>query len=390
MKYNAVEGMQPSVIRWARESIGLSLDEVAVRLKRQVEEVQAWEEGEATPTYPQLEKLAYDIYKRPIALFFLPEPPTEPLPRTEFRTLPAADLEHLLPDTRLHIRKAHAYQLALAELFDNRNPSKRRIWEDHAIQHTGDTGKLAKQIRQYLGIDIEVQSQWRTADKAIKAWRNAIEAKGIFIFKAAFKQKDISGFCLADEQLPVIYINNSTSKTRQVFSLLHELCHLLMHENGLSKFDHSYIEFLPKNVQKIERLCNALAAAILIPAEDFVSQSSHLPHMLDSVDDEEIVRLANRYGVSREVILRRFLDQKRVGITYYEQKAKEWAAQQKKGKGGDWYATTNTYLSERFATEVVSRHYRNQLSVEHAADLLGIKAKNFEGLEQRILQGALA
>lgn len=56
----------------------------------------------------------------------------------------------------------------------------------------------------------------------------------------------------------------------------------------------------------------------------------------------------------------------------------------KKGAGGDWYASQNVFLSGRFAREVVSRHYKNQLSVEQAANMLGIKPKNFAGLEQRI------
>jgi hypothetical protein len=43
-------------------------------LKRKPEEVEAWEAGESAPTYPQLEKLAYQIYKRPLAVFFLPTP----------------------------------------------------------------------------------------------------------------------------------------------------------------------------------------------------------------------------------------------------------------------------------------------------------------------------
>ena len=92
--------------------------------------------------------------------------------------------------------------------------------------------------------------------------------------------------------------------------------------------------------------------------------------------------------MSREVVLRRFLDQGQVSKSFYEQKAKQWAAQRKATKGGDWYASQNAYLSERFAQEVVRRHYRNQLSLEQASEFLGIKPKNFAGLEQRILQGA--
>lgn len=390
MKSIPVEGIQPSVLRWARESGGLELDEVAMRLKRRVEEIEAWEAGEKAPTWPQLEKLAYQIYKRPIALFFLPEPPAEIPPIIEFRTLPVVEMKQLFPDTRLHIRKAHAYQLALAEIFKNKNPSKRMIWKDCAVEDDVEVNVLAKQIRQYLGVSINRQLQWNNPDNALKSWRKAVEEKGVFVFKAAFKQKDISGFCLADDQLPVIYLNNGTTKTRQVFSLLHELCHLLMHENGLSMFERSYIEQLPDSVQQLERRCNTLAAEILIPLDDFAAQSRYLPDNIEDSQHEDIARLASRYGVSREVILRRFLDQNRVSSEYYEQKASEWAAQQRDRNGGNWYSTTNTYLSERFATEVVSRHYRNQLSLEHAADLLGIKAKNFAGLEQRIVQSTLS
>ena len=100
--------------------------------------------------------------------------------------------------------------------------------------------------------------------------------------------------------------------------------------------------------------------------------------------------LGSRYGVSREAILRRLLDLGRVGQSFYEQKAKFWASQKKTGSGGDWYASQNTYLSERLAREVVGRHYRNQISVEKASEFLGIKARNFAGLEQRILQGSAA
>ena len=388
MRGQPVAGIQPSLIRWARESMGLSMEEVAHRLKRNVEEIQAWETGDQAPTYAQLEKLAYDVCKRPLAVFFLPEPPPEAQPQTEFRTLPLAELDQLLPDTRLHIRKAHVWQLALAEIFDE-NPAQQKIWHSATIHPEEQTSHLADRVRNHLGITLEQQADWKQPEAALKAWRQAVEDKGVFVFKAPFKQKDISGFCLAHPHFPVIYLNNSTSKTRQVFSLLHELGHLLLNQNGLSKFDPDHLDQLPQPVQQTERLCNALAADILIPPADFARHSDHLPAALENVADEKIEPLANRYGVSREAILRRFLDQRRVSQSFYQQKAEAWAAQQKKGKGGDWYATTNIYLSERFAREVVSQHYRNRLSLEQASDLLGIKAKNFAGLEQRILQGAI-
>jgi len=390
MKSEPVAGVRPEVMRWARQSIGLSVSDVALRLKRPVEEIEAWEAGSLFPSYPQLEKLAYQIYKRPLAVFFLPSPPEEVSPVREFRTLPTNDLLTLAVNTHMHIRRAHAYQLALRELFGTRNPSEQCIWHELALTRTRSVVDQAVAVRSFLGIAIEEQILWKDDDQALKKWRKAIEDKGVFVFKESFDQKDISGFCLVDSQFPIVYLNNSTSKTRQTFSLLHELAHLLLSVNGLSKFDQRYVESLPDEEKMIERFCNAIAAEILIPSPDFQIQAQQFPSDIERVTEQQFADLAARYGVSREAVLRRFLDQGRVTSAFYEQKAKVWTAQQKKGAGGDWYASQNTYLSDRFAKEVVSRHYKNQLSVEQAADMLGVKPKNFAGLEQRILQGVAA
>ena len=172
--------------------------------------------------------------------------------------------------------------------------------------------------------------------------------------------------------------------------MLHELAHLLLSVNGLSKFDQHYIDRLPNQERQIERFCNAIAAETLIPSPDFLQQVRYFPANIENASEQQFSDLAARYSVSREAVLRRFLDQGRVSNIFYEKKAKEWAAQQKKGSGGNWYASQNTYLSDRFTKEVISRHYKNQLSIEQAADLLGIKPKNFAGLEQQILQGIAA
>lgn len=61
-------GIQPSVLRWARETVGMSVPDVARKLKRPIMAIEAWENGSETPTYPQLEKLADSIFKRPLAV----------------------------------------------------------------------------------------------------------------------------------------------------------------------------------------------------------------------------------------------------------------------------------------------------------------------------------
>lgn len=371
--------------------MGLSVEDVAHKLKKSSDEVAAWElEGGASPSYTQLETLAYKVFKRPLAVFFLPAPPDEIPPVREFRTLPDTDLQTLHADTFVQVRKAHAYQLTLKEIFEGSNPSDSQIWKDAPLDMHLSIQSQALSVRSALGISLEDQLTWRSDELALKRWREALEVQGIFVFKAPFKQKDISGFCLLDADFPLIYLNNSTTKTRQIFSLLHELAHLLLNVSGISKFEASYMGRLPIAERKIEQFCNRIAAEILIPSADFIEQIAEFPERAESTEDHLYANLASRYGVSRETVLRRLLDMGRVSQAFYEQKAKFWASQKKAGTGGDWYASQNTYLSERFAREVIGRHYRNQISVEQASDFLGIKAKNFSGLEQRILQGAAA
>jgi len=391
MRAEPVVGVQPSVIRWARVSMGMSVEDVAHKLKRTTEEVMAWEsEDGIAPTYSQLENLAYKVFKRPLAVFFLPAPPHEAQPVREFRSLPDADLQSLQADTYIQVRKAHAYQITLKELFEGRNPSGRHISQEIPLDLRESVEVQASEVRKALGITLNDQLDWKSDDLALKRWREALETLGVFVFKAPFKQKDISGFCLLDADFPLIYLNNSATKTRQIFSLLHELAHLLLNINGISKFESSYINRLPATERRIEQFCNKIAAEILIPSDDFAQQIAGLPSNAETVQDHLFANLGSRYGVSREAVLRRLLDMARVSQSFYEQKAKLWSSQKKAAPGGDWYASQNTYLSDRLAREVIGRHYRNQISVEQASEFLGIKAKNFAGLEQRILQGAAA
>ena len=390
MKAVPVIGIQPAVLRWARQSLNLSIPAVADKIKRSVDEVAAWESGGSAPTYAQLEKLAYQIYKIPLAVFFLPTPPKVKTPAKEFRTLPDSDLQSLVPDTHLLIRRAHAYKLALEELFGNNSPSERCIWKDIQLSRNKSVRQQAQKVRNYLGISLQDQISWRSDDKALKKWRAALEEVGVFVFKESFKQKEISGFCLFDNVHPVIYLNNGTSKTRQIFSLFHEFAHLLLGANSIGKFGKSHFDLLPHEQKKIEIFCNAFTAELLIPKSDFHDQVAHFPEAIEDCPDEAIATLAARYGVSREAILRCFLDEGRVSAKHYELKAKEWTGQKKPkaSKGGpSYYVTKSSYLSNRFALEVVSQHYRQQISVEKAADMLGIKAKSYPGLEDRLIRG---
>jgi Zn-dependent peptidase ImmA (M78 family) len=363
------------------------VEEVARHFRRDSREIEAWEAGSETPTYGQLEELAYRLYKRPLAVFFLPQPPPELGPEQKFRTLPYLELQQLSADTRYRLREAHAFQISLSELNDGTNPVSEPIFRKLAASQGSDIRAQASDIRKLLGIPLSAQLTWQTPEEALKAWRNAVEESGVFVFKHAFKQKAISGFCLLDREFPVIYLNNSAAKTRQIFSLFHELAHLLLNVDAISKFDQSYANRLPPQERRVEQYCNALAAECLIPSDDFDLQMG-LPR---KIDGKAVRALADRYSVSREAVLRRMLDRGLVDKSYYEDKAREWASAVTEGdSGGNYYATHAAYLGERYLALVFGKLYQGRLSIEQAADYLGVRTKSMAGLEALLLRRAVS
>ncbi|MEA5463179.1 ImmA/IrrE family metallo-endopeptidase [Leptothoe sp. PORK10 BA2] len=383
-----VAGIQPKVLAWARQQSGYSINDIARKLKREPTEVAAWETGEAAPTYVQLEKLAYKFYKRPLALFFMPAPPEEPPLKQEFRTLPMAEIDTLLPQTRYLLRTAQAFQLSLRELNDGTNSVEQPIFK--AIKFRENVKQTAQKIQNSLGIGLTDRAEWRSADDALKAWRHALEQSGVYVFKQSFEQKAISGFCLVDDEFPIIFINNSTAKTRQIFTLFHELAHVLMGVNTIGKIDDNYADDLPQEDKKIEQLCNALAAEILVPLDDFAMQIDGVQEFDDSV----LEGWTNRYWVSREVILRRLLDADKIARDEYVSKTIRWqaGAQQPENKrpGGSYYATQVAYLGENYLRLVFDRYYQGRLDVDQVAGHLGIKAKNVSGIEAQLTGKGIA
>jgi Zn-dependent peptidase ImmA (M78 family) len=379
-----VAGLNPAVLAWARVRAGMSIDDVASKMKKDSDVVESWEDGSSAPTYVQLEKLAYTVFKRPIAIFFFPEPPDEPDPTGSFRTLPDFEIQNLSPHTRFMLRKARSLQLSLYELSDGENPSAKRIFG--AIRFRPDTNvtRSAEAIREYLGVSLESQCRWRDTEKAFNVWRDAIEAAGVFVFKDVFKQTDVSGFCLHDNQFPIIFVNNKTSFSRQCFTLFHELAHILTGFSGITKRDDSFVDSLTGSSKSVEVFCNRLAAEFLVPTADF------LRHHAGELDDRSIKELAKRYSVSREVILRRLLDQSFVSVQQYGVKSRalndDYFRHPPTKSRGNFYATQATYLGRGFLRFAFGKYYGGACSVEQLAEHLNVKTARVPGLERYALQ----
>jgi Zn-dependent peptidase ImmA (M78 family) len=382
----SVMPINPDVLRWARDTAGYSLEEISK--KQSLSKFKLWEAGEASPSYSQLEKIAETLH-RPIALFFFPSHPEEETIEKSLRAVSEEDVASLSPTIRQLFRKAKAFQISLRELqaADAANQSQRISWLRNA--DSGNIHQIAKRTRDIFGVSLEEQKSWKNSDVALKNWRSALAKHGIYVFKEAFKNDRVAGFCIYDDLYPIIFINNSLEHNRQIFTVFHELAHIIFKQNYLDIFDSSFWRLEYENPSHIEVKCNAFAAELLVPEKEFLTDAAKF-----AVDDTTFSALATKYHVSREVILRRFLTHKYIDKVFYQTKISEWhkayASKKQKEKeskksGGDPYNTKMAYLGDAYLSLVLKNYTRGTINIEEASSYLDIKEKFFPRIEEKFL-----
>ena len=380
-----VNGINPDILKWARERSGYTVEAIAASLKKDTSIVNDWESGERALTYVQLEKLA-DKYQRPIAIFFFPEPPEEPN-IAENLALRSSDNTPLEPRIHILLRQAYARQLSLMELNFGANPAEMKIFRDLQARPTDSAKELAQQTRAYLNISVTTQAKWKSSTEALENWRDRIEEAGIFVFKEAFQDDSIDGFCLVHDEFPVIYLNNSRPPVRQIFSLFHELGHLLLGENDITRG-------ISQGSGDIENFCDQFAAEFLVPSDDLKTRLNFSVY-----DDDAIEELANHYKVSRPVILLKLIDKGIFTRENYWQKIDQWAEAYERhlenrvssapSSGGSYYNTRAVYLGYRFMELAFGKYRQGHCSIEQLAEHLNVKVKHLPQLEDCLLRKAL-
>lgn len=379
--------INPEVLKWARVTAGYKLDEF--KENKLLSKIEKWESGEDKPTYRQLELLAKK-FARPVALFFFPEPPAENDIKKSLRSMEEESLTYK-PLIRKLFRKAQSFQLNLQELVgeDIKQQSGKLEWLDQLVNQP--LNKLPELVRSIFGLSLDEQFTWSDPDQAIDQWRKKLSDFGIYVFKDAFKTKNVSGFCIYDKLFPIIFINNSQTKNRQIFTIFHELAHIILRQNYLDIFNETFWRLESTNPDHIEVKCNIFAANFLVPNEDFVNRVSKR-----AINDQLISDLADKYIVSREVILRKLFDNNKIDFTFYEKKILELqklyneASTKKKKPGGNHYNTKLIYLGDAYVSLVFKNVFKGNIEPDRAAFYLGEKLKNLNTIEEFFLKKKVA
>ncbi len=295
--------VEPALLRWARDTAGYSIEEVAKRLKKDARVILAWETRDQRPTMGQLRTLA-TIYKRPLSDFYLPKPPDErPFPH-DFRRAPGEVALVYSPALRRQLRLARERRdLALA-LYEEQQEPVPSIGERITLR--ADPEAVGARIRHLLGVDFEQQKRWGDGRSAYNSWRRRIEALGGLVFQfESVPAEDAWGFSIVEAILPVIGINRGLAPNGRTFTMLHELVHVLLGESATCDID----DLAPRGAREIrvEAFCNRAAAAALMPSRLFLHHRviQQHTHGLKEWDDLEIEAIARTFGVSREAAVRR-------------------------------------------------------------------------------------
>jgi Zn-dependent peptidase ImmA (M78 family) len=378
-----------TLLVWARESIGLSLDDAAAKLKLPSERLAAWETGESRPSIAQLRKLA-GIYKRPLAVFFLPEPPRGFQALRDFRRLPTRAAGHWSPDLHAAIRRAHFQRDASLELYRllGEEPPKRAELD----APPADRDAYAMAIRDQLDIDLDEQLSWRDPHRALASWIRALEESGVLVLQAQHVTlAEMRGFSISNTELPVIMLNGADAPRARIFTALHEYAHVLLNDSGVCDLHDR------GSSDDLELVCNEIAAAVLLPRGPFLAERVLSSRPLKGRwAENQLVALAEAYSVSREVVLRRLLT---FGLTTWDfvnEKRDEYqaayaAAHERTSRGGPSpYVLKIRDLGRPYVELALEVFDRNEITAADVSGYLEVKINNLPKLEDQLRRSSPA
>ncbi|WFR57622.1 ImmA/IrrE family metallo-endopeptidase [Anaerocolumna sp. AGMB13025] len=380
--------INPEMLIWAREESCTLIDEVIEKFGS--EKVTAWENGTNYPTYKQLKDLG-NIYRKPVAVFFFPAPPVMKNIVTSCRTLPKDMGMMFTRNIKRLMDEARIMQINLYELNENKNEKINKIVREEF--NCFDIKSTAAKLRKIMNVSLEEQNKLKKYDTAFEFWREKFYQIGIYVFKDAFKDERISGFCLYDKEFPVVYINNSFSFARQIFTLFHEIFHILYKTSGIDIFnDSNGCSYYNEADELIEINCNKFAGEFLVPDVEFDSR------IRGKIFNEKIIeQLANTFCVSREVILRKFLDKKVIDKEYYNELRNAYLEDYKriteindsKESRGNYYNTQMSYKGERYVRLTYGCYYNNKITIMQLSQYMNMKIPSLKVIAQKKGWGAL-
>lgn len=331
-----------------------------------------WEKGEGKPTTSQLIRIANYLDRTP-AFFYLNNLPDEDKPLSEFRTINNKMLETGSPKLIRAIREAKRNRMTLIDLYENQN--KRPI-QSPVLDPAEDIRVQAMKVREWLGMSMDTQKSWRSSSEALTQWKNCIEEKDIYVVQYPFVDVDESrGFALSEKLFPVIGINSKDSYNARIFTLIHELAHVLFRNSVLIN-DSLHLYF--NSGRRLEQTCNRFAAEILVPTDELQLEFAPQENIF-----REVKRLSRKFRVSGYVLLIRLRKEQLITEDTFQDLRPEFSFYDSSGKsseGGDPCYNQIVRKGKLYLKTAFQSYFDDQINVAELANLTGWKVPNLNEL----------
>lgn len=241
---------------------------------------------------------------------------------------------------------------------------------------------LGSRLRKQSKISIEDQEEFKDSRDAFKHWLQFVESMGIFVSQYPLSTEDkIRAFSISDHDRAIIVLNINDRLAGRIFSLFHELCHILRRNSGICDLHYSMSS-------DVEVFCNKFAAAFLAPIGtiNYYINNKGKNNILSNLDFFSY-KLSSRLKVSQLVIYRRFATLGIISDTDYSEIhkrfLKEFAARPKEPKegstGGPNYYTIRKLRNGRvYSNTVLEAFNTGEITAFEASNALDVGVSNLD------------
>ena len=357
-------------------------------LERKFPKLSGWRDGDALPTFRQLQDFA-KAAAVPFGYLLLQKPPVEQLPIANFRTVSDESGSGFSPELIDTIQAMQRRQVWMREYLIAEGHDRLPFVGSHRIET--DPAAVAQNIRGVLGIDESWAANQPNWGEALRALIEKVENAGILVMSNGIVDnnthrkldpQEFRGFVLVDDYAPLVFLNGADGKAARMFTLAHELAHIWI---GVSAaFD---LRDLQPADNDNERACNLIAAEFLVSS---VVLAEVWPQVRGS--DNAFQLLAKRFKVSEIVAARRLLDMGFIARAEFFRFYNEWQQNElriahKKAEdesGGNFYASQNIRIGNRFGDLLTRSVQAGTTLYTDAWRLTGLKKNTFQEYAQKI------
>lgn len=377
--------INPEVLLYFRQKLTIEREIVAKKVWVKIEKIEEWEKWESFPTFNQCKKLG-KVFNSHFSFFYLSEPPAKYVPKNiNYRWILLTLEDNERYNLQMNLIWGQRRQDMFKEIYEilEMKPEKKRI----KIKLWDDVVSTAVKIREMLGVDKTYISKLSSKpSELINYWKALVENTGIMVSQTishlSLDTKVMRGFCITDDLFPIVVLNSKDTVNGKIFTLLHELCHILLWgKSELNNIDFRDANY--NNLDKEEIYCNKLSAEILVPQEKL---EILINEWLSNKD------IAKAFWSSIDVIVRRKYDLGNISkssyIAFLSARKKEFEEIQKLQKNRKIivehkYKVINNN-GKLYTKTVLEALNSNKISILSASNFLNAGVKHITSIENAI------